>query len=303
MNSAKNLESIPNTNFWDAHLELARFNRTRLVPGFPTVSWRRGLQKEMEMRVLERKLLETEREFIREQARTAPREKDAFIAWFEDLKRTGPGQNSPLFNWLAKSATREQYRWFIQQEVAGEAGFEDLTALTQVKVPSRAKLEMARNYWDEMGRGNEAGMHGPMLGRVAKEFGLSAYELEDVVPEALALANVLVALASNREYAYHSIGALGVIELTAPGRSKKVYEGLKRLQVSAEGQTYYLLHSALDIKHSETWNKEVLAPILQETPQAAPYIAEGALMRLNAGARCFERYMRELGLTGRLASH
>lgn len=257
----------------------------------------------MEMRVLERKLLETEREFIREQARTAPREKDAFIAWFEDLKRTGPGQNSPLFNWLAKSATREQYRWFIQQEVAGEAGFEDLTALTQVKVPSRAKLEMARNYWDEMGRGNEAGMHGPMLGRVAKEFGLSAYELEDVVPEALALANVLVALASNREYAYHSIGALGVIELTAPGRSKKVYEGLKRLQVSAEGQTYYLLHSALDIKHSETWNKEVLAPILQETPQAAPYIAEGALMRLNAGARCFERYMRELGLTGRLASH
>ncbi len=27
-------------------------------------------------------------------------------------------------------------------------------ALTQVRFPVRPKLEMARNYWDEMGRGN-----------------------------------------------------------------------------------------------------------------------------------------------------
>ena len=49
------------------------------------------------------------------------------------------------------------------QEAAGEAGFDDLVAMTQVKLPTRAKLELARNYWDEMGRGNPKGMHGPML--------------------------------------------------------------------------------------------------------------------------------------------
>ena len=48
-------------------------------------------------------------------------------------------------------------------EVAGEAGFDDLVALTQVRLPKRAKLGLARNYWDEMGRGNAKGMHGPML--------------------------------------------------------------------------------------------------------------------------------------------
>ena len=44
-------------------------------------------------------------------------------------------------------------RWFLTQEAAGEAGFDDLVAMTQVKLPARAKLELARNYWDEMGRG------------------------------------------------------------------------------------------------------------------------------------------------------
>ncbi|MCA8887010.1 MAG: iron-containing redox enzyme family protein, partial [Hyphomonadaceae bacterium] len=51
-------------------------------------------------------------------------------------------------------------RWFVEQEAAGEAGFDDLVAMSQVKMPAPAKLELARNYWDEMGRGNAKGMHG-----------------------------------------------------------------------------------------------------------------------------------------------
>src|ERR1044071_199244 len=69
-----------------------------------------------------------------------------------------------------------------------EAGFEDLLAMTQVKMPVQAKLEMARNFWDEMGRGSEKGMHGPMLERLAGFFQLSPTP-ETVVPEALALGN------------------------------------------------------------------------------------------------------------------
>jgi hypothetical protein len=67
-----------------------------------------------------------------------------------------------------KTCSNEEMKWFLTQEVAGEAGFEDLTALTQVKLPPRAKLELARNYWDEMGRGNAKGMHGPLLATLAE---------------------------------------------------------------------------------------------------------------------------------------
>ncbi|HEX8820292.1 MAG TPA: hypothetical protein VF794_10230 [Archangium sp.] len=54
--------------------------------------------------------------------------------------------------------------------------------------------------------------------------------------------------------------------------------------------------TALDVKHSEAWNRELLRTLVEADPRVARPIAEGALMRLDAGARCFERYRRELGL-------
>ena len=99
-------------------------------------------------------------------------------------------------------------KWFLTQEVAGEAGFEDLTALTQLKLPTRPKLELARNYWDEMGRGNPKAMHGPLLAALAKHLELEPLP-ETTVTEALALANTMAGLAANRRYAYQSVGALG----------------------------------------------------------------------------------------------
>jgi hypothetical protein len=197
-----------------------------------------------------------------------------------------------LFPWLAERATYEQMCWFLSQEMAGEAGFDDLVALTQVKLPPRPKLEMARNYWDEMGQGNEGGMHGPMLGRLAAA--LELHDQRETVWEALALGNLMVALATDRHYAYQSVGALGVIELTAPGRAKLVNAGLKRLGVRGAARQYFALHASLDIRHSAAWNSEVLLPLVEATPEVAPCIAEGALLRLRAGARCFERYKLEL---------
>jgi hypothetical protein len=48
----------------------------------------------------------------------------------------------------------------------------------------------------------------------------------------------------------------------------------------------------LDIKHSEAWNREIFASIVADRPEVAPHIAEGALMRLQCGADCFEAYRR-----------
>ena len=58
---------------------------------------------------------------------------------------------------------------------------------------------------------------------------------------------------------------------------------------------YFELHSTLDVRHSESWNREVLAPLVGENPNVAVAIAEGALLRLRAGARCFQRYRRDYG--------
>jgi hypothetical protein len=83
------------------------------------------------------------------------------------------------------------------------------------------------------------------------------------------------------------------VELTAPWRAAHVADGLKRLGVGKE-RRYFALHATLDIKHSEAWNAEVLRPLVEADPDCARYIAEGALMRLDCGRRCFEAYRAHL---------
>lgn len=277
----------------DVASELDLLNTARLRPAtHPQLS----LEEEMRLRKVERDFLDRQYAAIAARARTAPADPRAFLQWYEDLRQTGPGQNDPLFPWLATEATLDQVRWFIRQEVAGEAGFDDLVALTQLKLPVRAKLEMARNYWDEMGRGKQSGMHGPMLDRLARELHADA-SADPIVAEARALGNLLVGLAANRDFAYHSVGALGAIELTAPGRAAFVDAALTRLGIATKTKQYYALHAVLDVKHSAAWNKEIIAPLVERDPALTRPIAEGALMRLNAGARCFARYRRHFGLT------
>jgi hypothetical protein len=275
--------------------ELAEYNSRQLKPGFPGETWREDLDELARVSRAEGDYIEAVRQEIAALTAGIPLDVDAFIDWFEELKETGPGQRDPLFPWLAETATREEMLWFVTQEVAGEAGFDDLLALTQVKMPVTAKLEMARNYWDEMGRGRAAGMHGPLLERLADYLDVDARP-ENVVPESLALGNAMLAMARSRRYSFHSIGALGAIEMTAPTRAGYVDVGLKRLGIPTKKRIYFTLHAVLDVKHSECWNREVLRSLVAEQPRRAEAIGEGAIIRLWHGARCFDRYRQHFGL-------
>ncbi|MDB5699703.1 MAG: iron-containing redox enzyme family protein [Alphaproteobacteria bacterium] len=274
---------------------LAHWNHERLAPQFPTEDWPSQLARDSRMLRLEGSFLEQLRGEIAEQAASAPTDPDGFIRWFEGLKEIGPGQGDQLFPWLAEQASLEDVRWFLEQEAAGEAGFDDLVAYTQVKLPPRAKLELARNYWDEMGRGNAAGVHGSMLATLIEALHLDP-RIDTTVWESLALANAMTAMATNRRYTWHSVGALGVIELTAPGRSASTAAGLRRLGLSDRERRYFDLHALLDVKHSQDWNREALVPLVEEDPRRATAMAEGALIRLTCGARCFQRYRAALGV-------
>jgi hypothetical protein len=274
--------------------ELAKYNGRQLQPAFPGDAWREELDTYAKVIRAEGEYIEAVRHEIGPLVANMPTAVDDFIAWFEELKETGPGQGDPLFPWLADTASYEDMLWFLTQEVAGEAGFDDLLALTQVKMPITAKLEMARNYWDEMGRGRETAMHGPLLGRLANYLNINA-QPDRVVSESLALGNAMLALARSRRYCFQSIGALGVIEMTAPTRAGFVDAGLKRLRIPTKKRLYFTLHAVLDVKHSECWNREVLRSLVGENLRCAQAIGEGAVIRLWHGARCFDGYRRHFG--------
>ena len=116
-----------------------------------------------------------------------------------------------------------------------------------------------------------------MLDRLAERLSVRL-PTSETIWESLALGNLMVALAWNRHYAYQAIGALGVIELTAPGRAKHVNAGLRRLGVNGGARRYFAIHATLDVKHSIAWNREVLRPLVAADARVATAIAESPLV-------------------------
>lgn len=278
------------------HRRLATFNLQRMALGHPSPKWEEDLANDYENRKLEGQYLEQLRLSVKPLVEDAPGDSDHFVEWFQTLAAVGPGQDHPFFDWLATEADLTQMRWFLTQEAAGEAGFDDLLAYAQVKLPPRPKLECARNFWDEMGHGKQSAMHGQMLDNMVQDLGLKP-SIDTTVWQSLALANTMLGLATSRRYAYHALGALGVIELTAPGRVKKVSAGMRRLGLNGRMRAYFDLHAALDVSHAKAWIREVIRPLVDADFGCARSLAEGALMRLRCGQLCFDRYALELQRT------
>ncbi|MBC7502184.1 MAG: iron-containing redox enzyme family protein [Herminiimonas sp.] len=275
------------------HRALAHFNHDRVEPALPHGDWEEVLTNNLQFTLAEGRFLEQMRHAVAPALPSADLGTDEFLEWFEALQVTGAGQQHDLFNWLAEQADMDAMRWFLTQEAAGEAGFDDLLAFTQVRLPSQAKLECARNFWDEMGHGKLGAMHAEMLDKMVRDLGLAPC-IDTTVWESLALSNTMLGLAISRRYTYQSLGALGVIELTAPGRVKKVAAGMTRLGLAPRSRAYFDVHATLDVFHARTWLQQVIRPLIDADPQLARSIAEGALMRLACGSDCFDRYAEEL---------
>src|SRR5688572_1711481 len=72
---------------------LNAWNRARLSPTLPGADWRERVVDDVALLLLEGEFVEQERRAVSERAASAPADPDAFVAWFEALKDTGPGQD------------------------------------------------------------------------------------------------------------------------------------------------------------------------------------------------------------------
>lgn len=279
-------------NLEPLHRRLAEFNRLRLQPRFDVEDWQLQLRQELELRTVEGHFVEAERNRARATAETAPTQPREFVTWFEALRDRAARESEGLYPWLAQRASRRKMTWFLSQELAGEQQLEDLLALTQVRQGWRAKLEMARNYWDEMGQGSASATRARLLDCLQRELLVEATQPR--AWECLARDNLMLALATNRRYAYHAVGALGALELSAAGPAGHVDAGLARLGFSEESRGFFAVRQRLAPLRSYAWNEHVVLPLVAQDARCVRAIAEGALMRLAADARCHRRYRAAL---------
>ncbi len=282
----------PERNLEPLHRRLAEFNRLRLVPELDAADWQQQLRQETELRIVEGHFIEAERARVRAVAQSAPTQPREFVVWFESLKELAAQENQRLLNWLATSANRGDLSWFLVQELAGAGALEDLLALTQVRLPRRARLELARDYWDEMGHGHASAMRCQLLEDLLHD--LHADATESPIWETLARDNLMLGLATNRRYAYQSVGALAAVDLFGAERAASVSAGLARLGFSDNAGDYFAVRAKMCVLRSHGWLQGAILPLVAEDARRASALAEGALLRLAADTRCLRCCEREL---------
>ena len=191
-----------------------------------------------------------------------------------------------VYEWLAEDAELDELVAFLSLEGGPDGGFDDLVAVCQIGIVGEAKVELAQNYWDEMGNGSLDAVHTELHHRLVAALGLHAVPRTEQPIEALERAALGSLLATNRQLQREMVGALGLIELQAGPRCRRVVKALQRVDAPADAFPFYDEHAVADPRHGKDWLDHVIAPLGEDRDWAAGMV-RGARWRSLVNRRFF----------------
>lgn len=165
-----------------------------------------------------------------------------------------------VYDWLAQEAGVEEIVDFLSIEGGPDGGFDDLVAACQIGLDGTAKLELAQNYWDEMGNGSLARVHTELHRKLSGALGLSCPPRHAQPVAALERSVLTGLLTTNRWLQPELLGALGLLELQAGPRCRKVVAALERIGAGEDAIDFYAEHATVDPRHGKDWVDKAVAP-------------------------------------------
>jgi hypothetical protein len=192
------------------------------------------------------------------------------------------------YKWLAREATYDELVWLLALEGGPDGGFDDLVAVCQVGLEGSAKLELANNYWDEMGNGDPAAIHTELHRRLARALRFPHIPREEQPVAALERSALGGLLSTNRWLQPEMLGALGLIELQAGPRCRLVLQAFDRVGVPQDAYPFYEVHAEVDPRHGKDWLEKAVGPLAVEQPEWAPRMVKGAWWRALVNAAFFD---------------
>lgn len=226
-------------------------------------------------------------------------------AWLAELEGTPPAADLPAdpvaamralaardrlpaaYRWLALDADWAEVVTFLALEGGPDGGFDDLVAACQVGLSGSAKLELGRNYWDEMGNGNADDVHTTLHERLVAAIEMPRVARADQPTAALERVALGGLLATNRWLQPEMIGALGLLELQAGPRCRLVLAAFDRLGAPAAAYPFYQVHAEVDPRHGRDWLDHAVGPLAVEQPAWGPRMVRGAWWRSRVNAAFF----------------
>ncbi|MGZ4030790.1 MAG: iron-containing redox enzyme family protein [Tumebacillaceae bacterium] len=232
-----------------------------------------------------------------------PEDPKEFERWLRHFILNHPVADHPIYTYLENEATFAEMRDFISQEITVDTRFDDLVAFTQIGTDGTIKMELAENYWDEMGNGKLEEVHTVMFNHLMVELNLTdEATLQDLMEgaswESLAGGNALLYTAMYRKNIYKALGALGALEMMSPKRFSRLVAGYQRLGLSELAQKYHDLHVAIDTRHGNGWLRNAVVPFVEADPKNRYEIVKGAFFRLHTSLdyvnKLYHRYSNNM---------
>lgn len=222
-----------------------------------------------------------------------PRDPAEFVKTLAEVAYSHPVASHSFYaSHLARRGTRADLRHYFIQELTVDGRFDDLIALFQIGASGSMKMELARNYWDEMGCGSLEDVHTDLFARVIDALAITPEEIaRSTTHESRMCGNFSVMLASRRDLFYQAAGYFGIMEFLVPRRMREVLTCWERNALDPEAVKYHRVHMAVDDRHATGWFKHVIEPVLVENPAAGAEIMAGALLRLNTSQQYLDRLL------------
>lgn len=192
------------------------------------------------------------------------------------------------YRWLARHAEWQELVDFLALEGGPDGGFDDLIALCQVGLSGSAKVELGKNYWDEMGRGDLSGVHTVLHAQLVEALRMPHIPRHELPVEALERTAMGGLLGTNRYLQPEMLGALGLLELQAGPRCRLVLQGLQRLGAPPGAFPFYVEHAEVDPVHGKDWLDKAIVPTVARHPAWGPRIVKGAWWRSTLNLRFFQ---------------
>jgi len=218
-----------------------------------------------------------------------------YVRWLKKLISNHPCSTHPFYHTFLGKADAADLKYFLAQETNLDPRFDDILALMQVGVQGGPKMEIANNYYDEMGNGRPEQVHSHIFKRTLDDVGVDEqYVRDNVLLDGRISGNISACLALYRRHYYKAIGYFGVTEYLAPRRSKYFVTAWRRNGLPESGAVYHEMHIKIDAGHARGWFDNVVVPLIDKDPKIGREIALGAVIRLNSSTRYLNALMASL---------
>jgi hypothetical protein len=201
-----------------------------------------------------------------------------------------------VYKWLARQAEWDQVVEFLALEGGPDAGFDDLVAACQTGLFGAPKMELATNYWDEMGNGDPAAVHTTLHEQLVAAIDMPRIPFDRQPLSALARSAFGGLLATNRWMQPEMLGALGLIELQAGPRCRLVLQALERCGAPADALPFYEVHAEVDPRHGKDWLDKAITPTVEDHPDWGARIVRGAHWRAAVNAAFLDDVAEHFGV-------